>query len=154
MQAIFNTVPTAAHRIDGIEALRALAATLVVVGHILDDAPQFGIGSLAPLAELPVWQGGVDLFFVISGFIMVWTFGARFGQPGSAREFLVRRVSRIVPLYWLATLATAALLAAAPSLFDRAEFQWRHLVLSMLFLPHYAPDGGLWPILGVGWTLN
>jgi exopolysaccharide production protein ExoZ len=134
--------------------LRALAATLVVVGHILDDAPQFGVGALTALAELPVWQGGVDLFFVISGFIMMWTFGDRFGQPGSAREFLVRRVSRIVPLYWIATWATTALLAAAPSLFDRAEFQWRHLVLSMLFLPHYAPDGGLWPILGVGWTLN
>jgi exopolysaccharide production protein ExoZ len=154
MQVIFNTVPTAARRIDGIEALRALAANSVVVGHILDDVPQFGVKSLAPLADLPVWQSGVDLFFVISGLVMVWSFGDRFGQPDAAREFLARRVARIVPFYWLATLATAAVLAAAPWVFERVKLEWWHLLLSMLFIPHYGPGGELSPVLGVGWTLN
>jgi peptidoglycan/LPS O-acetylase OafA/YrhL len=153
MQPIFKP-PSATRRIDGIEALRAFAASLVVVHHILDDAPQFAVGSLATIADLPVWQSGVDLFFVISGLIMVWSFGNRFGQQDAARKFLARRFSRIVPFYWLATLATTAVLAAAPWMFDRAKLEWYHLVLSLLFIPHHAPGGGLWPILAVGWTLN
>jgi len=48
---------------------------------------------------------GVDLFFVISGFIMVYTSEPLFGQKTSAATFFVRRVVRIVPLYWMITLA-------------------------------------------------
>ena len=47
---------------------------------------------------------GVDLFFVISGFIMVVSCWPEFGKPYAPRRFIVRRLVRIVPLYWLATL--------------------------------------------------
>jgi peptidoglycan/LPS O-acetylase OafA/YrhL len=46
---------------------------------------------------------GVDLFFVISGFIMVYTTWDDFGAPGSSIRFFARRLIRIAPLYWIAT---------------------------------------------------
>ena len=58
---------------------------------------------------------GVDLFFVISGFIMVYTTHGSFGQPGASASFLRRRVIRIVPIYWLYTNVTVLLLAFAPA---------------------------------------
>ena len=57
---------------------------------------------------LPAWSVRVDLFFVISGFIMVYTAGKLFGQPGAAVQFLSRRLLRIVPLYWALTAALIA----------------------------------------------
>jgi peptidoglycan/LPS O-acetylase OafA/YrhL len=140
-------------RLEAIEALRGFAALLVVVGHALDDGIQFGVEpGIVP--DWPIWNAGVDLFFVISGFIMVWTFGDRFGSRDAVRDFAVRRLSRIVPLYWLVTVITALVLLVWPSLFDRSTFDWSHLVLSLLFVPHYAPGGELLPMVGVGWTLN
>jgi exopolysaccharide production protein ExoZ len=53
------------------------------------------------------WGFGVDIFFVISGFIMVYTSVDLFGRPGAWRIFLTRRLTRIVPLYWLLTTASA-----------------------------------------------
>jgi exopolysaccharide production protein ExoZ len=83
-----------------IQILRAVAAlavcgvhfdqmTLMLAGHSNDPIP------LYPLAA------GVDLFFVISGFVMVYSSEPLFGRSGSPKEFLVRRLARIVPLYWL-----------------------------------------------------
>ena len=143
----------AGERLEAIEALRGVAALMVVVGHVLDDSAQFGVGA-GVIPDWSIWNAGVDLFFVISGFIMVWTFGDRFGTPGAPREFVIRRLSRIVPLYWLATALTALLLLLWPSLFDRSAFGWQHLVLSLLFVPHLSPAGELLPMVGVGWTLN
>ncbi len=47
---------------------------------------------------------GVDIFFVLSGFLMLYTNAPQFGKDGAWRIFLLRRVVRIVPLYWLCTL--------------------------------------------------
>lgn len=141
-------------RLNAIEAMRGVAACMVMIGHILDDATQFGFSGVAVPAAWPIWNAGVDLFFVISGFIMVWTFGDRFGSRGAVWDFVVRRLSRIAPLYWLITVLTAVLVVVWPGLFDRAQFAWSHLILSILFVPHLSPRGELLPIVGVGWTLN
>lgn len=140
-------------RLEAVEALRGLAALLVVVGHVLGDAVHFGVGP-GVVPDWQVWGAGVDIFFVISGFIMVWTFGDRFGGAGAVRDFAVRRLSRIVPLYWAITGVTALLLLLWPGLFDRSTFGWSHLLLSLLFVPHDTPAGELLPMVGVGWTLN
>jgi peptidoglycan/LPS O-acetylase OafA/YrhL len=46
------------------------------------------------------WTVGVDLFFVLSGFIMMWTFGHRFGEPGAWRNScdVVIRIDTILDL--------------------------------------------------------
>ena len=56
------------------------------------------------LSDILVGAAGVDLFFVISGFVMVYASEAIFAQPGASRYFLARRLARIVPLYWATTL--------------------------------------------------
>lgn len=128
--------------ITTIQALRACAAiavaiyhanylTLVLSGHMQDAIP------LSPLAA------GVDVFFVISGFVMVHT--ARFAMPGAPTDFILRRMIRIVPLYWAATVVCALLAQDS----DVAA-----LVRSLLFIPYRNASGTLDPLDGVGWTLN
>lgn len=85
-------------------------------------------------------QAGVDVFFVISGFIM-WMVTIKPIGPG---KFLWHRVVRVVPLYWTATLIMAALRgSSAPD-----------AIKSLLFWPHRDAGGQVWPILVQGWTLN
>jgi hypothetical protein len=79
--------------------IRAIAALLVFWGHAINAVHQ------KIEADFPHLYGpfGVDLFFVISGFVMVYSSERLFGQPGAPITFFVRRLARIVPLYWLAT---------------------------------------------------
>ena len=121
---------------------------MVVVHHVLHQSPGF----------LAVWptealQAGVDLFFVISGFVMVYV---TMKSERSPRQFLAMRAARIVPLYWVFTLLGAALLLVLPGLFRANSFSVRHVILSLLFIPHAIQDNGSWittPIVKQGWTL-
>lgn len=117
-----------------IQALRFIAALMVVVFHVADGP--FVVGA-----------AGVDIFFVISGFIM-GTIGVR----ETPRTFLTKRVIRLVPLYWAVTLLMCAV--SLLGVFTLFTADIRRLVLSLLFIPYYEPDGSLWPLVVVGWTLN
>lgn len=95
--------------------------------------------------------GGVDLFFVISGFIIAYVASA--GQS----QFLTRRLIRIVPTYWVSTLVVFALVLAMPSMFHRTSADVGLLIRSLLFVPDSSSmqdDGFLYPTLIAGWTLN
>lgn len=133
-------------RILSIQYLRGLAAFAVLVAHSVQypmKTPDFD--------WIRLGRFGVILFFVISGFVMVFVTG-----KGSfdAIGFLRRRIVRVVPLYWIATFATAALAIALPSVFKTSVFSLEHLVLSLLFIPHASPTGDTAPLLKLGWTLN
>jgi exopolysaccharide production protein ExoZ len=98
---------------------------------------------------------GIDLFFVISGFIMVYIHGNDFLEPKAARIFLIKRVIRIVPLYWLFTIFAASLLFIFPELFSKGKvFSFGHFLASLFFIPWPNTTGLIFPVLGVGWTLN
>lgn len=92
-----------------VQLLRALAAVLVVVCHAVTKQGQIsGTGA--------VWEiggSGVDLFFIISGFIMCHVTANR---EVTARKFLVARVLRIIPLYWALTLVALLVYIVSPSL--------------------------------------
>jgi len=120
--------------IGTLQVLRALAAVSVVYYH-------GGYAATGTHTDL----GGVTMFFVISGFISCHI--AANDPGGGGGKFLVRRIKRIAPLYWLSTFA---LLLLVGRLWDVPV---DHIVLSLLFVPH---DGafGAFPVLGVGWTLN
>lgn len=95
---------------------------------------------------------GVDLFFVISGFI-IWTTSRELSV--TPQRFLVRRVSRIVPLYWAMTTFIVAVSLLAPRLLASTEFDLWHVIASYLFIPTTHPlFPASWPILIPGWTLN
>ena len=104
------------------------------------------------------WSGigatGVDIFFVISGFIMAYTCSKepRAGEPRgelAAADFLLRRCVRVVPLYWLALAVSwrTELLHGALNV---------DLVRDFLFIPRFYFPGAvrIWPKLIPGWTIN
>lgn len=134
-------------KIVAVQYLRALAALLVLASHAL----------LYPLATENLAYGrlgwlGVILFFVISGFIMVSvTDAGRF----DGRQFMRRRILRVVPLYWAFTLIAAVLALFVPQLFKTTSFDGGQLALSLAFVPFYnGASHGLHPLYKLGWTLN
>ncbi|MGO4852939.1 acyltransferase family protein [Phaeovulum sp. W22_SRMD_FR3] len=126
--------------------LPALAVVWVALVH---SSEQIG----APLIFRPeAGNFGVDIFFVISGFIMVYTSEMK---RQSAVKFMLDRIARIVPNYWFFTLLMAAGALIAPSLLRNSEFGVTHLIMSMFFMPHVNPATLTYsPLLRLGWTLN
>ncbi len=144
-------------QILSVQMLRALAALMVVAGHVqaqaIYDAAKLG-GSFTPSHILP-WGAGVDLFFLISGFIMVVSSEKLFAAPRAPLTFFSRRLARIVPLYWAFStlyLLTAAYFAAT----DGKRFPaWPDIVASYAFWPvDMFGDGYPRPFYTLGWTLN
>lgn len=135
-----------------LQALRAVAAWLVVVDHALVDVTSADAKN--PITQLAWILGsiGVSVFFVISGFIMVLISWDDFGQRGATAKFLRRRIIRIVPLYWLATIAAFAFHKVSAT--HGADAGWSELLKSLLFIPYRDEAGGWTPILSQGWTLN
>jgi len=120
--------------IETIQALRAIAATLVIFQHIL-------IVSLGSF--------GVDIFFVISGFVIAFV---SVSEPPGA--FVLKRLFRIVPLYWLGTFAVFAVAAVAPSVVNSTTTDVTELLKSLFFIPYVKGNGLTHPVLFLGWTLN
>ena len=135
-----------------LQALRAIAAWLVVADHALLDITQNGVRN--PFTHVAWMMGtiGVYVFFVISGFIMVHICWDHFGRRGAAADFLRRRITRIVPLYWLATLAAFAFHKVSAT--HGAYADWSELLRSLFFIPYLDEDGSWAPVLAQGWTLN
>jgi len=142
-------------RIGEIQWLRAVAALMVMVAHLQVEIAlnHFGVAPNAvPTSPFP-FTAGVDIFFVISGFVMAHASGGLYGRTGAWRSFLVRRLARVVPLYWLVTLLLLALMASLQTPPWLALTPWQ-LVSSFLFLPALDSNGLPFPIFTLGWTLN
>ena len=145
-------IPATGARLDGVQMLRGVAAMLVVLHHAIGTALTHGFG-FQSLAPITLGGAGVDLFFVISGFIIDYTAGRGDARDRSASTFLRRRVVRLVPLYWTLTLAAFALsvlLGAAVN--TRPEPST--LAYSMAFLPEPAADGGARYVIPMAWSLT
>lgn len=144
-------------RFTGIQILRFVAAMLVVVMH-LTQAISIHITGTGSSDYWASGSAGVDIFFVISGFVMAASTGpspsGMLARTQSAWLFLKRRILRIVPLYWFYTLLKAALLVVLPSLAARSSIDAGHLAASLFFVPAMSPWGLMEPTLPVGWTLN
>ncbi len=119
-----------------MQILRAIAATSVVYFHTFEN-PHFG-------------RFGVDVFFVISGFVMAMIVAN--GQ--SAMDFAVQRIVRIVPLYWVVTTVFVAAAKIRPDLAPSTDPGVFDYVRSLFFIPYFKQDGTLSPIITMGWTLN
>ena len=143
---------------DGVQALRAVAAVAIAVLHIADEAGALsGTPGHSPwpwLDAVPL-EAGVDLFFVISGFVLVWASWDLFGRLGAVPAFVFRRLLRVGPLYWLLTAATILAGAVLPgSLSEGLGEGPGYLVASAMFIPWRRADGFVQPILRLGWTLE
>jgi peptidoglycan/LPS O-acetylase OafA/YrhL len=135
-----------------IQGLRAIAALGVVLHHVQYEArTRLGMPDALPYFEYGAL--GVDLFFVVSGFVMVYASGPLFAKAEGARIFMARRIIRIVPLYWLCTGVYVAFALLAPQL-ARTHYGADVVAASLLFYPYERPDIGMFPVVGQGWTLN
>jgi len=136
--------------IVNLQYLRGIAALMVVLFHVTDSSGR--LGDALALPDFGIGQAGVDIFFVISGFIM-WVTTCR--RSDTAAGFLLKRLQRIAPLYWILTLALTGVAVLAPSLLHSTQFDFDHFAGSMLFFPVLHPTFGDYnPVLFVGWTLN
>lgn len=134
--------------LESLQVLRAIAALMVVVFHL--GAPLQRLGLEAPWPQSGA--AGVDIFFVLSGFLMLVT---TYGRDGYTGSFYHKRLVRIVPLYWIVTTASLALLLLAPQVVKSGKAEAWHVIASYLFLPARHPVlGTLEPLVVPGWTLN
>jgi peptidoglycan/LPS O-acetylase OafA/YrhL len=144
--------------LESVQILRGIAALAVVIHHaclmVLENGAkpallnQFGYFT-------DLGASGVDIFFVISGFIMVFVSHQSFGRPNAASEFWLKRLVRIVPLYWIYT-TIMLLLVLSPFAMKHAVFSLSYTVKSYLFIPAFIPGSTMslpQPLLIPGWTL-
>jgi exopolysaccharide production protein ExoZ len=149
-------------RLGSLQLLRAVAAIGVVFTHAITRIsvtfPQGDGQSLfaGPHGQLTVGDAGVDLFFVISGFIMLHVHHDDFAKPGAPQRFMAKRVMRIVPIYWLLSALALLFVVFAPDLFTThsksVDMSW--IIGSFFFLPIASAGETVSPLVGVGWTLN
>lgn len=139
-----------AGELASIQFLRFLASTLVVLFH--SEVQLYRLSGGARENHVPFASFGTDLFFVISGFIMVYiTYNKRTGFS----DFMRRRIVRIVPLYWLYMCALIALWVVWRKAFHSTALNPWHVMASFAFLPYAHPVLGVQqPLMPVGWTLN
>lgn len=129
-----------------IQYLRAFAAIMVLCYHVVFH----WIPQQEP--HYRVLSAGVDIFFVLSGYVM-WSLTA--GEQGGSWDFFSRRLKRIVPLYWLMTTLMLVVLLLLPGAAMTSKIDLRHVVSSYFFIPAIHPvKGNFEPLLFPGWTLN
>lgn len=128
-----------------IQALRGIAVLCVVLFHLLSIEAKYGGGACILPDWLDFGQFGVDLFFVISGFVMVVVTRDKIG---GAFHFLYHRVTRIYPLYWIYSLLLLAVYWFRPDWVIGSHNREIDVWASLLLLPQND-----YPLLSVGWTL-
>lgn len=120
---------------DSIRHLRALAVIIVIISHL--ESP-FNLGAI-----------GVDIFFVMSGFLMMMVIQH---NPNPV-DFAIGRVSRLVPNYWFFTILVFGLILVKPDWFINTKADFEFLIKSLLLVPFFKNPGSIHPIYTIGWTL-
>lgn len=141
---------TGSRKYAGLQVLRITAAVMVLFMHsmfFVSERLKPGFHIWGPGAT------GVDIFFVLSGFVMVYSSTKLLNVPGGWKTFAQRRIIRIVPMYWLATSLKLIVMLLATGLILHAQGDVAYLIASYLFLPARDSAGTVSPLLGVGWTL-
>ncbi|MEP1142304.1 MAG: acyltransferase [Henriciella sp.] len=142
-------------QLKSVQALRGIAAILVMLSHLHGVENRYSEGSPILSSAWLAGVSGVDLFFVISGFIMVWVAGDMRAGWRSSAEFMFARITRIYPVWWLFLgLMCFYLLFSygvpwdSEALTQQGISGVEHLFKSIFLIPHDA-----FPVLQLGWTL-
>ena len=139
------------NKIYSLQILRAFAAWLVVYHHYMLLFHNFESKTLIGNVMSTRGSFGVDLFFILSGFVM---YLVSKNTTITATSFFVKRVTRVAPAYWFYTSILIMLLFILPKEFGFTGFNDESLIKSYFFIPSQNPSGiGLFPLLTVGWTL-
>lgn len=120
-------------RFDSIQILRGVSAIFIILEHI----PALCCGAF-----------GVDIFFAISGFMIMYT------TKQGRKHFFRKRLLRILPLYYLMTIGSYLALLFFPAMFEQTTAQPVYLLKSLLFVPFDIGNGAIQPLMRIGWTVN
>ncbi|MGD6994187.1 acyltransferase family protein [Sutcliffiella horikoshii] len=136
--------PIKGRKLSILQVAKVFAILLVVIGHVNTlfyrnfNFDWFGFGS---------WEriGGVDFFFVVTGFMIYYIYHRHFGIKGKTREFLLKRFIRIYPLYWMFTFLLLGIAVFFPALYE--PYSMERIWKSILLFPNQ-------PILSSAWSLS
>ncbi|WP_207427424.1 acyltransferase [Pedobacter sp. SYSU D00535] len=134
-------------KIDSIQFLRAVAVLLVVYVHIIDSASDFS-PSQSKFFFLENWGAiGLDLFYIISGFIMTIVTPS-YVTSRDWKDFAMKRVLRIIPLYWVLSVFSIVL-----QLIKGNYYSFEKVMKTLFFFPIF-DSAFVFPIIPVGWSLS
>jgi exopolysaccharide production protein ExoZ len=149
--------PAPPGQLPALQILRAIAALAIALLHSFQDAEALARRAGVDFSmqyRLPL-EAGVDLFFVISGFVMVYASRDMFGDRTCIGPFLRRRAARIIPIYWAVTLVYLAISLSGVAPINRPKPDGWEIAASFLFIPWTVGQGPLvQPVYSLGWTLN
>lgn len=126
-----------------LQAVRIFATYLVVLFHFRELSVAAGFA--------PLRYGGLDILLILTGFLAVKVTADKAVDPG---RFLIERLTRVAPLYWVTTLLVFALALIAPGYFQATRADVAELAQSLAFIPFVKSNGLVQPLVYVGWTLN
>jgi exopolysaccharide production protein ExoZ len=148
INASLEQASTTGARIQNIQALRGIAALLVVSSHMLRIEGKYAQFDYLLPDFLMIGNSGVDLFFVISGFVMVFVTRGTFQHNEPVNRFLYCRFTRIYPLYWFYSTLILCAYIVQPTLVNSSQGNRVNIIASYLLIPQ-----DLLPLVNVGWTL-
>jgi len=139
-------------RYYSLQVLRGVAACMVFYHHYMQLFYDFKYESIVGKFFSNYGSFGVDIFFVLSGFVM---FFSAINPNANAPSFFTKRFFRVVPSYWFYTIVMMFFLKLFPIEFSYTDYDMKSLLLSLAFVPNLNPSGiGNFPLHTVGWTLN
>ena len=119
-------------RIEPLQVLRGIAAILIMAKHALYEV-DFISPSDFNYGNYKNYTVGIDIFFVLSGFIMIYISAGKKTGFKAAVDFYIRRIVRIVPIYWFYTFLLAGVALIIPEVLDKAEFVVIDFIKSLFF---------------------
>ncbi|MBD2866181.1 acyltransferase family protein [Paenibacillus oceani] len=135
-------------RLDSLQALRGIAALMVVIYHATYQFESYyNYKLLDGFFYFGYW--GVDLFFVLSGFIIFYIHHGDIGRRIRLGSFIRKRFIRIFPIYWIITFLLIPLFLLVPSFGGSSVRELDVILKSILLFPQ-----SVHPVLGVAWTLT
>lgn len=135
-------------KLNLLQVYRGIAAVLVLMLH-LNNMSAGRLNQVIFFKLFLAGGSGVDYFFVLSGFIMVYVHRSAIGKKDQLKSFLVKRAVRIYPIYWIITLTVWCLYLVIPGFANNnKDLGLGHVIGSLLLIPQNDP-----PLLEVGWTL-
>lgn len=137
-----------AKKIQNIQGLRGIAVLFVVFTHMFHVETKYALFDYVVPELILIGASGVDLFFLISGFVMISVTRSVFQSRKGIQKFLYHRISRIYPLYWFYSSIILCVYFVQPSFVNSSQGNQVNILESFLLLPQ-----NLLPLVNVGWTL-
>lgn len=136
-------------RLELIQFSRALVPFLVMLFHLSGTMMAYFDYNLLGFSFIPI-SGGVNYFFALSGFMMYYIYRGKFGQIHQFKSYLLNRLIRVYPLYWLLTCLFLFVLFLNPGFSVGHETDIDTLITSFLLVQS---PRELEPVINVAWSL-